>query len=213
MSIFLTVLSVIAAIIGGILALIIALLIILMVIKAEIIIGYNKDESFFLRARYAAVTINIFPLKKGKKKAEKPKKEEKKPENEDNKEKKENFFSKKLKLMAVDDYLTLIGHVGTFLSRFCFGDINANIIVASDNAATTAQTYGALTAAIFPLLGKIHNEKKAKDIDVHINADFTAEKTFADIYIEIYVRTVHAFALAFKALIHILKLKETNNGK
>jgi len=213
MSIFLTVLSVIAAIIGGIIALIIALLLILMVIKAEIIVGYNKDEGFFLRARYGTVTINILPLKKDKKKAEKPKKEEKKSESENKEEKKENFFSKKLKLMVVDDYLTLIGHVGTFLSRFRFGDINANIIVASDNAATTAQTYGALTAAIFPLLGKIHNAKKAKDIDVHINADFTSEKTFADIYIEIYVRTVHALALAFKALIHILKLKETNNGK
>jgi len=61
MSIFLTVLSVIAAIIGGIIALIIALLLILMVIKAEIIVGYNKDEGFLRRARYGTVTINILP--------------------------------------------------------------------------------------------------------------------------------------------------------
>ena len=207
MSILLTVLSVAAAIIGGILLIITAIFLILLTIKAEIIIGYNKEESFFLRVRYSAVSIDIFPLKKSsqkKKEDKKPKKEkEKQPENE----KKENFFSKKIKAMVLDDYLTLLGHVGDFLSRFRFGDINANIMVASDDAATTAKNYGRLTAVVFPILGKIHNGKLAKDIDVHINADFTAEKTYADIYIEIYVRTVHAVALALKALIHILKIK------
>ncbi len=207
MSILLTVLSVAAAIIGGILLIITAIFLILLTIKAEIIIGYNKEESFFLRVRYSAVSIDIFPLKKSsqkKKEDKKPKKEkEKQPENE----KKENFFSKKIKAMVLDDYLTLLGHVGDFLSRFRFGDINANVMVASDDAATTAKNYGRLTAVVFPILGKIHNEKLAKDIDVHINADFTAEKTYADIYIEIYVRTVHAVALALKALIHILKIK------
>lgn len=207
MSILLTVLSVAAAIIGGILLIITAIFLILLTIKAEIIIGYNKEESFFLRVRYSAVSIDIFPLKKSsqkKKEDKKPKKEkEKQPENE----KRENFFSKKIKAMVLDDYLTLLGHVGDFLSRFRFGDINANVMVASDDAATTAKNYGRLTAVVFPILGKIHNEKLAKDIDVHINADFTAEKTYADIYIEIYVRTVHAVALALKALIHILKIK------
>jgi hypothetical protein len=207
MSILLTILSVAAAIIGGILLIITAIFLILLTIKAEIIIGYNKEESFFLRVRYSAVSIDIFPLKKSsqkKKEDKKPKKEkEKQPENE----KKENFFSKKIKAMVLDDYLTLLGHVGDFLSRFRFGDINANVMVASDDAATTAKNYGRLTAVVFPILGKIHNEKLAKDIDVHINADFTAEKTYADIYIEIYVRTVHAVALALKALIHILKIK------
>ena len=207
MSILLTILSVAAAIIGGILLIITAIFLILLTIKAEIIIGYNKEESFFLRVRYSAVSIDIFPLKKSsqkKKEDKKPKKEkEKQPENE----KKENFFSKKIKTMVLDDYLTLLGHVGDFLSRFRFGDINANVMVAYDDAATTAKNYGRLTAVVFPILGKIHNEKLAKDIDVHINADFTAEKTYADIYIEIYVRTVHAVALALKALIHILKIK------
>ena len=234
MSIFLTVLSVIAAVIGGLIALVLAIILILLPIRAELIVGYNKEDSFFLKVRYATVTINILPSKKDKNKAEKTKKEDKdpsetkenkeekpkavkkKPESKENKEEdqgKDNFFEKKLKLLVFGDYLTLLGHVGDFLSRFRFGDINANIIVASEDAATTAQRYGILTAVIFPMLGKIHNEKRAKDIDVHINADFSTEKTYADVYIEIYVRTVHAIALAFKALIHILKLKETNNGK
>ena len=86
MSILLTVLSVAAAIIGGILLIITAIFLILLTIKAEIIIGYNKEESFFLRVRYSAVSIDIFPLKKSsqkKKEDKKPKKEkEKQPENE-----------------------------------------------------------------------------------------------------------------------------------
>ena len=161
----------------------------------------------FLRVRYSAVSIDIFTLKKSSQKKKEDKKPKKEKEKQSENEKKENFFSKKIKTMVLDDYLTLLGHVGDFLSRFRFGDINANVMVASDDAATTAKNYGRLTAVVFPILGKIHNEKLAKDIDVHINADFTAEKTYADIYIEIYVRTVHAVALALKALIHILKIK------
>ncbi|MBE6896787.1 MAG: DUF2953 domain-containing protein [Ruminococcaceae bacterium] len=220
MNILLTVLSVIAATAGGLLLLVALIFLILLPIKAEIIIGYNKEESFFLRVRYSAVSIDIFPLKKGKKKKkddrQTSKKQDKTGEESDKteeKEKKENFFSKKIKAMVVDDYLTLLGHVGDFLTRFRFGDINANLVIASADAATTAKIYGTTTAVVFPILGKIHNGKLAKDIDVHINADFTAEKTYADVYIEIYVRTIHAIALALKALLHILKIKETNNGK
>ena len=213
MNILLTVLSVIAATAGGLLLLVALIFLILLPIKAEIIIGYNKEESFFLRVRYSAVSIDIFPLKKGKKKKKDDRQTSKKQDKTEEKEKKENFFSKKIKAMVVDDYLTLLGHVGDFLTRFRFGDINANLVIASADAATTAKIYGTTTAVVFPILGKIHNEKLAKDIDVHINADFTAEKTYADVYIEIYVRTIHAIALALKALLHILKIKETNNGK
>lgn len=213
MNILLTVLSVIAATAGGLLLLVALIFLILLPIKAEIIIGYNKEESFFLRVRYSAVSIDIFPLKKGKKKKKDDRQTSKKQDKTEEKEKKENFFSKKIKAMVVDDYLTLLGHVGNFLTRFRFGDINANLVIASADAATTAKIYGTTTAVVFPILGKIHNGKLAKDIDVHINADFTAEKTYADVYIEIYVRTIHAIALALKALLHILKIKETNNGK
>ncbi len=221
MTVFLNILSVIAAIIGGLLVFVAAVILVLLPIKAELIVGYNNEEKFFFKLRYAAASFGISsPKKTPQKPKEPPVKKTDDPEDnktddakDSKKEKKENFFSKKVNLLKVKNYIELLGYVGTFLKRFRFGEILANVVIASDDAAKTAMEYGAVTATVFPLLGKIHSEKLAKDIDVHINTDFTAKKTYADVYVEVYVRTIHILILAFKALIYLLKLKETNNGK
>jgi hypothetical protein len=126
---------------------------------------------------------------------------------------KENFFSKKAKQMGISDYITLLGYVKDMLGKIRFGDILINLIFGSDDASKTAMIYGTAPSAIFPLIGRIHNEKKAKYIDAHINADFASETTFADVYAEVYIRTIHAVALAAKALIYIMKIKENDNGR
>ena len=136
-------------------------------------------------------------------------------ENSDNKPKKndENFFIRKAKQMGISDYITLLGYVKDMLEKIRFGDICINLVFGTDDASKTAMIYGTATSAIFPLIGRIHNEKKAKYIDAHINADFASETTFADVYAEVYIRTIHAVALAAKAFIYIMKIKENDNGR
>jgi hypothetical protein len=228
MSVFLTVLSVIAAVTGGLIALVIIVFLCLLPIKAEIDTGYNKDDGFFLRAKYFLFSFTLFPPtskdKKEKKKEEPPSSDENGSEEESEEDKsaketeekrsrKENVIVRKARSMGISDYITLISYVKDMLGKIRFGDLCINIIAGSDDASKTAVIYGALTAAIFPLIGRIHNEKKAKYIDAHINADFGTEKTFTDIYAEVYIRTIHAVALAFKTLIYILRIKENNNGR
>ena len=231
MSVFLTVLSVIGAVIGGILALILIVFLVLLPIKAEIDTGYNKDDGFFLRVKYFAFSYSIFPkLERKKKKKEKPENNDKPPEETDGKPdenaeqsektedkgkkaKKESSLGKKVRNLGMSDYLTLFGYVKDMLGKLRFGDLCINLIFGSDDASKTAVIYGAANAAVFPFIGKVHSEKKADYIDVHINADFASETTFADVYAEIYLRTVHAVALLFKALVYIMKKKENENGK
>ena len=230
MSAFLTVLSVIGAVIGGITALILIVFLVLLPIKAEIDTGYNKDDGFFIRVKYFAFSYGIIPRQERKPKKKKKKdgtedtvrpesvpdergaQPEKKTEKKE-KQTKESLISRKVKQLGMSDYLTLLGFVKEMLGKIRFGDLCINLIFGTDDAAKTAMFYGTATSAVFPLIGKIHNEKKADYIDVHINADFTSKKTFADVYAEIYLRTVHAVALLFKALVYILKKKENENGK
>lgn len=136
-------------------------------------------------------------------------------ENDDNKTEKNNdsFFMRKAKLMDISDYITLLGYVKDMLGKIRFGDLCVNLVFGSDDASKTAMVYGTATAAIFPLIGRIYNEKKAKYIDAHINADFASETTYADVYAEVYIRTVYAVALAAKVLIYLLKIKENDNGR
>ena len=224
MSVFLTVLSVIGAVIGGILALILIVFLVLLPIKAEIDTGYNKDDGFFLRVKYFAFSYGIFPKQERKKKnKDKPEETDGKPdegseqskkkEDKEKKTKKESSLEKKVRSLEMSDYLTLFGYVKDMLGKIRFGDLCINLIFASDDAAKTAVIYGAANAAVFPFIGKVYSQKKADCIDVHINADFASETTFADVYAEIYLRTVHAVALLFKALVYIMKKKENENGK
>ncbi|MBR5721536.1 MAG: DUF2953 domain-containing protein, partial [Clostridia bacterium] len=137
----------------------------------------------------------------------------KKKEDKEKKTKKESSLEKKVRNLGMSDYLTLFGYVKDMLGKLRFGDLCINLVFGSDDASKTAVIYGAANAAVFPFIGKVHSGKKADYIDVHINADFASETTFADVYAEIYLRTVHAVALLFKALVYIMKKKENENGK
>ena len=70
------------------------------------------------------------------------------------------------------------------------------IVVASDDAATTAITYGAVTQAInvlFPLLDKIKTVKRLpRGKELSVRADFTADTPSIELDIEIYVRAIKA---------------------
>ena len=214
MKIFLTILAVTAAVLGGLIALIIIAVLIILPVRAELIAGYNDDEKFFLRVKYSSFVLNIIPGNRSSSKKAKPDSSGKESEkNSSEKKKNKGLFARKLRLMHRNDYLMLLGYVRDSVKHMRFGEIFANLIVATEDAAATASYYGALNALIFPLIGKIHNDGKANNISVHINADFATTKTFADIYTEVYLRTVHAVALFFKVIIYILKLKEKDNGK
>lgn len=154
--------------------------------------------------------------------AEPPKKAEKggdAPPEKKNSEKEEasggiaGFFRKKVSLMKLDDYTTLIGYIGELIEKFRFGELKVIIRVGSESAATTAIMYGSLSAAIFPIIGVIYNSGKGKNIDAHIIPDFKSEKTDCDIYIDAGVRTVHAAVLLLKILLYIIRIEENQDGK
>lgn len=213
MKILLTVLTIAAAVLGGIIALIIIIFLMILPVKAELITGYNADEKFFLRAKYSSFVMDLIPLsRKPRKKGSGENAEDNNSDKKTDRNKK-GIFERKLHMMQRSDYINLLGYVTDSLKKMRFGEIFANIIVSTEDAAETAILYGTLTGAVFPVLGRIDSSGKAKNINVHINADFAAGTTFADINVEVYLRTVHAVALALKVLIYILKLKEKENGK
>ena len=96
--------------------------------------------------------------------------------------------------------------VGKFFKRIKLARINMKI--ATEDAATTAITYGAVTQAInvlFPLLDSVKTFKFPYNKDINIYADFCSEETEIDIRIDFALRVWHVLHVAIVALVELIK--------
>ena len=94
-------------------------------------------------------------------------------------------------------------HLHIKLGRLC-------IIVASGDAATTAVLYGAVCGAVQCLLELLDNTVKLKlpkNEEIAVTADFTTEKTRADVDITFSFRLWQIFDLAIRSLWAYIKQK------
>ena len=198
---------------------IVAIIALLLFTKVTLRISYKESLCVVLKILF--IKIRLYPTKKkekrykhsmSKRKAKrirnslkkKPKKErkifKKKKKKEDTEEKKKS----KEKKLSKNDILSIISIIISFVKNFIrlFSDSirlkasRIHLIVATDNAASTAITYGAVTEGInvlFPLLDGLKTVKKlpcGKDLSVGV--DFLAEEPTIDIEIEIYIRIIRA---------------------
>ena len=198
---------------------IVAIIALLLFTKVTLRISYKESLCVVLKILF--IKIRLYPTKKKKKRykhsmskrkakrirnslKKKPKKErkifKKKKKKEDTEEKKKS----KEKKLSKNDILSIISIIISFVKNFIrlfSGSIRLkasriHLIVATDNAASTAITYGAVTEGInvlFPLLDGLKTVKKlphGKDLSVGV--DFLAEEPTIDIEIEIYIRIIRA---------------------
>ena len=84
------------------------------------------------------------------------------------------------------------------------------IVVASEDAATTAVAYGAITQSInvlFPALESVKNFQNLKNTDIDVRADFTKDSPEIDIKLSFSIRVWQVFDIALSALVSFIKHK------
>ena len=182
-------------------------------VKVQLIVGYNDESKVIVKVKikFLFSNITVFSLgnknKKEKPKKEpkpKPKPEKKKKDKKEPKEKKRPGFTDKIKVLRLEHYLKLIESLrDDILKKLYFELFKVNIVAANGDAAKTAVFYGQLNAAIFPLAGLIYNNKKAKEMEIHIKPDFNKEKSEFDILFNIVTIPIHAVVFALKAYAYI----------
>ena len=163
--------------------------------------------------------------KKPKKESKKSEKSKKTPKKEKSKEKTNEFKLEPSDILAILAIITEF--IKSFTTRFSrsvrIKASRLNIVIACDDAASTAIAYGAVTQGInvlFPLLDGIKNFKKLpKGKNLSVVADFVAESSSIDVDIEIYVRVIKvifsfivsvfkAFTRAVKDRMKVLERKQ-----
>ena len=167
--------------------------------KVKVRIGYIENE-FILSFKLLFFRYTVAPEKAKKKK--KAKKSEKKTPEKPEKEKKEGFFKHQTSGFGVYDYIELIKIVlEKFVAKIYFEKLDVDITVASDDAAQTAQNFGRLNAAIYPLAGLINGHKRIKSLHIGITPDFTISNSVYNAEAVAYIRIYNVIA----AVISIIK--------
>ena len=153
----------------------------------------------------------LYPLPPKKKSPQKktPKKK-KTAETETSSEKKKGegigeLVLAKVKALTLPNYIEFLGMFKEgFIDRITFERLHLKITVGTPSADLTAQRYGQLTAAIFPLLGKLDAAGKIKDGQVNVSPDFLCEETTVITDTDVSFRIIHVFTWAMKVVFKIL---------
>ena len=206
-----------------------AILALLLLTKVTLRIRYK--ESLCIDLKILFIKLRIYPSKKkpkrykhsmSKRKAKKIRDSlKKKPKKErkifKKKKKKKDEEKDKEEKLDKNDILSIISIIINFVKNFIrlfsksirLKASRIHLTVATDNAASTALTYAAVTESInvlFPLLDGIKAVKKLPHgKDLSVNVDFIAEEPTIDIEIELYIRVIRALGSVLGASIKAFK--------
>ena len=197
---------------------IIVLLALLLSLKITLRITYEDSLRVYLKVFF--VKTRLYPSKKkekkyphsmSKRKARKIKDSLQKKSKPKKKKKKEEKHIEKNDLISIVSITTnfVKNFISTFTRAVRVKFSRMHITVASEDAATTAILYGAITQSVnvlFPLIDNIKNVKKLPSgKELSVRADFLADKPTVDIDINLYVRVGGALKALFSAGIRTFK--------
>lgn len=197
---------------------IIVLLALLLSLKITLRITYEDSLRVYLKVFF--VKTRLYPSKKkekkyphsmSKRKARKIKDSLQKKSKPKKKKKKEEKPIEKNDLISIVSITTnfVKNFISTFTRAVRIKFSRMHITVASEDAATTAILYGAITQSVnvlFPLIDNIKSVKKLPSgKELSVRADFLTDKPTVDIDINLYVRVGGALKALFSAGIRTFK--------
>ena len=203
-------------------------------IKASITIAYTDEVVLYVRVLF--LKIPILPKKEPKKikgmstsKAQRIRKKlEKKAQKKElaAKEKEEAKIERKKsgKKKSYNEIVSIIQMVSdlavTVIDRFAkhirIRIARIKLVIASDDAATTAILYGTVSQSInlfFPVLERVKNFPKLKNADISVDCDFGSMEPQIDIKLGFSIRVWQVLHIAISALITFIKHKLRSDAK
>lgn len=204
-------------IIGGI----ILLLLLLLIIPVSADMRY-KDK-FTVSVIYGGIKVfdSSKPKRKKMQKPEQSKNEQEKPTEE--KQKKENFitkiFNEKGKIEGIKFLGSLIklavSRIIWLIRKIKFRQFFLDISIASDDAANTAISYGAVCAVVYPIINLLDQNTDLSVKKVNIYTDFDKLSPEIEAAISVKTRLIYAVIALISVLFAYLKLKKESdkNGR
>ena len=203
-------------------------------IKASVTIAYANEIKLYVKVLF--IKITILPKKEPKKikgmsasKAQKIRKSLKKKAEKKQLAAKEKAAAKEEKkktekkkspqeivaiIKMVSDLAVTV--IGRFAKHLRIHIARIKIVIANEDAATTALLYGTVSQSvnlIFPVLERVKNFPRLKNADISVGCDFGSTEPQIDIKLGFSIRVWQVLNIAMSALITFLKHKLKADAK
>lgn len=174
-------------------------------------LSYNKKIG--LKVYYAGIKVyDINKPKKEKEQVEEEREKETSGHKVGEKEKKELFLKRDFEKMEKIEFIKYYSHVlkdvlvrfKSLIKRFTFTVFDITVSIASDDAMTTAVEFGAVSAAISPVVTFILQFAKVKRKSINIYADFAGDSMYVKTDIKLSVKLLF-LAIFAKRLFSLYK--------
>ncbi len=174
-------------------------------------LSYNKKIG--LKVYYAGIKVyDINKPKKEKEQGEEEQEKETSGHKVGEKEKKELFLKRDFEKMEKIEFIKYYSHVlkdvlvrfKSLIKRFTFTVFDITVSIASDDAMTTAVEFGAVSAAISPVVTLILQFAKVKRKSINIYADFAGDSMYVKTDIKLSVKLLF-LAIFAKRLFSLYK--------
>ena len=189
-------------------------------IKFDIIL----KNDILVRLNILGIKIPLYPSKEKKVKPQKFKKgypKEKETQNSSKPQKKQTASVKDEEKIPLGDKIsTVLSLIKLLFSRF-FKHLRLDVskiivIVGTNDAATTAITYGIISQSVVYLLEFLDNNlriSKKRDGEINVLCDFTAESTVYDVFISASLNIWQILDIGISLVYNYLKGKDIFNLK
>ena len=190
---------------------VLAFIVLLLFIPISVHIKYDGD--FFVKLKIAGIkAYEVEPdadTEKPKPDTESDKKAKKQTEKAFDKLKKKYGFAGAVKEIFVFIKSVLERLKGSF-RHIAIRKLCLDIKVASGEAAATAIDYGAVCAAVYPVLTFIDSIANVKMKSINVTADFNSDNSDFDFSLVVRIRVVYLIVMAFGVFSEYNKFKTRN---
>ncbi len=178
------------------------------------------DGTLHARVRVWGVPFTLLPAEDKPKKPTKPKKTAKAGEKQAKKQPTPSKWQELVGYFKEDGPAATVHYlcetaklagqaVGKVLGAVTVDRLHLELLVATDDAATTAVRYGQICAVLYPALAAIETRTKVRRRQLRVEPNFLLEKTDARFDIQLHLRVWQAAWAALVLLIKFMLMKDT----
>ena len=199
---------------------VLVLLIVVLSVPVSARIAYEDD--LLIRIRFMGIPITLAPRAEKKKKKSLPRKKSAKTSTAKSKKKSSSKLKELMKLMKQDDlagtlhFLREVARlvaktIGKLLRSITVTRFDLQVLVASNEAAVTAQHYGKVCGVLYPALASIESVVRIRERNICIEPNFLMEKSVVRFDVHLRLSLWRLLGIGISLLLGILTMEEKSD--
>lgn len=198
------------------------LVLLIVVLSVPISAHIAYDGKLLIRIRFLGIPITLAPQKEKKSKKTSLSKKKKAKTSATKKKKNSSKLKELVELMKQDDlagtlrFLRAVARlaaktIGKLLRSITVKRFDLLVVVASNDAAVTAQRYGKVCGVLYPALASIESVMRIRERDIRIEPNFLMEKSVVRFDVRLRLSLWRLLGIGISLLLGILTMEEKSD--